>query len=198
MGTRVLLCSSLLALFGCTTNANNGTLNLNDGSHGPVTKPFGDPQVAGLSLTIHDDAIEVGMAALTRVVMPQTRALAQRMIDDHTAARDQMLAVVQAANITPDRGTTEVKALLYDTEEPMYGDVGLVLGASGLLADKWYVGDGGVEHDAQKAVEIHDHTLLPSVMNADLRARVESDRQLLVDEIAVAHAVLVTIGTTLE
>jgi predicted outer membrane protein len=149
----------LCSLVGC---------NRPDGENGPVTDPFGDPQVAGLAVVLTDHQVQVGMEALSLgLKSPDVRDYATRVVAEQTGARDRLTAVAAAQGIAIDDKTTEAKANQTDT----------MMDVMHMQPDGPYIQDS--QHDMGKAIMIWNNTLLPNVHNAALRAELEATLPLL-------------------
>jgi predicted outer membrane protein len=159
----------------------------NNGTVGPTSANFGDPQVLGLAVVETDHQVIVAQAALDHgLFYPQVQEYATRVIAEFGPARDRLLAIGTAQGIAVDQTTVEAKDNLGDD------DITPLAGLTGVEVDKIYMPDS--VHDMQKGVEIWDNSLLPNVTNAALRAELENTRVLFVNEAAAGQQVLVETG----
>jgi hypothetical protein len=151
-----------------------------DGEKGPVSSPFGDPQVAGLAVVLTDHQVQNAMAG--QLTFPSVQAYARQIMSTFGPARDRLVAVAAAQGIPVDQSSTEAKANLHDTE----------VDTGNAQDDGTYLGDS--VHDLTKALSIWDHTLLVEVRNPALRAELEATRQLIVDAVAAGQALMAETG----
>jgi len=180
---RIAIGIAAVTAAGCGSNATNGTT-------GPTTVPFGDPQVVGLSVTIDEGVVQIAMAAQRLVTTPEARDFAARQIDDHGALRDRVLALAQTQGIAVDRTTAEAGVIRSDA----MSDIMLIQSKSGIAIDQRFM--GGALHDLTKDLMIYDNTLLARVTNPALRDHLQGAREVSVSETDAGQSVLAKIGGT--
>jgi predicted outer membrane protein len=167
----VVVVLSLFAVSGCRRP---------DGQDGPVSEPFGDPQVAGLAVVLTDHQVLVGMEAISiGLQVPEISAYAIRVVAEQSAARDRLLETAAAQGINVDQSTTEAHTNLQDT----------MTDVANHQPDGNYIQDS--VHDIGKAIEVWNNTLLPNVHNAALRAELDTTLQLLQASFAAGSQLLV-------
>jgi hypothetical protein len=179
MRTVLVLATVVACAAGC--QPKNGTV-------GPTSESFADPQVLGLAVVETDHQVLVAQAALERgLFYPQVAAYAMNVIVVMAPARDRLLAIGMAQGIPVDMTTVEAQDNLGDDDiSPLQPPV------AGVQVDKIYMPDS--VHDMQKAVQIWDNTLLPHVTNPVLQAELVQTRALFVDQVNAGMQVLAETG----
>jgi putative membrane protein len=122
-----------------------------------------DPQIAAIVVAANQVDIDAGRLAVTKAHSPDVKALAQRMVSDHTGVNEQARALVARLGVTPQAHPTS-EALARDGAaslaklEKLQGDA----------FDTAYVANEVKYHET--VIDALDKTLIPGATNAELRA----------------------------
>jgi putative membrane protein len=125
-------------------------------------KPLSDPQIATIALTAHTIDIDRGKLALKHTKNAEVRQFAEQMVNDHTAGRNEALALAKKLGVKPEESAVtkslkdgaKVAAKRLKTEK-------------GAAYDKDYIDTEVGFHQA--VIDAVKNTLVPGAQNAELK-----------------------------
>ena len=146
------LLNSLLAILALTPWAAT-----NAAKTGPT-----DAQISAIVVTANQVDIDAGHLAAERARSADVKALAERMVIDHTGVNKSATALVQKLHLTPVASSTSASL-------QKEGDSNLanLRRLEGHAFDKAYVAHEVTYH--QEVIDALDKTLIPSAQNAELK-----------------------------
>jgi putative membrane protein len=139
-------------------------------------------QVVKWLLVSNGDEVSTGQDVLKEAVIPEARAFAQRMIDDHSAALARLQALATRLGITPEPSQDSKEKEL----EGMVADQILAM-LKPPAFDVTYIDLELLDHVGD--LDTIDGKLLPASCTADLKAEVAAERVVVATHEAIAHAI---------
>jgi putative membrane protein len=127
-----------------------------------ASKPS-DAQIADIVVTANQVDIDAGNLAKTRAQSAEVKALAQRMVDDHTSVNRSAADLVTKLKVKPQPNATSA-GLKQDGDD----NLARLRGLDGARFDAAYV-DNEVKYH-QAVIDALDQTLIPAASNAELKA----------------------------
>lgn len=121
-----------------------------------------DAQIAHIVVTANQVDIDAGKLAKSKAQSAEVRALAERMVIDHTGVNEQASALVGKLKVTPKANATS-EGLSKGGDE----NLAKLRGLSGAAFDQAYVANEVTYH--QTVIDALDQTLIPNARNAELR-----------------------------
>jgi putative membrane protein len=123
--------------------------------------PPSDAEIAAIVVVANQVDIDAGKLASDKAQSAEVRALAQRMVTDHTGVNEQATALVQKLKVTPKSNATS-ESLKKDGA----ANLKKLQGLSGTAFDQAYVSNEVAYHQA--VIDALDKTLIPNAKNAEL------------------------------
>jgi putative membrane protein len=123
---------------------------------------FSDPQIAAVVVSANQVDIDAGKLAKERASSPEVKALAEKMINDHTSVNNQAKALVSKLKVTPQDNDTS-KKLTEDGKNTRDRLASL----TGPAFDKAYVDNEVAYHEA--VIGVVKNNLIPDASNKDLK-----------------------------
>jgi putative membrane protein len=142
-----------------------------------------DGEVAAILIAVNTGEIAQAAFALQRASVPEVRAFAHTMIDDHTAASETLAATLADIGVEPDANSTsreltaqgaEVLLRLQRTPSPEF--------------ELFYIRVQAEQH--AQVLFLFDTLLLPEVENAELATVLGNIRASVAGHLAAAQAIL--------
>jgi putative membrane protein len=121
-----------------------------------------DSEIAAIVVAANQVDMDAGTLAKSKAQSTEVRALAERMVIDHTGVNEQASALVGRLKVTPKSNATS-EGLTKGGDE----NLAKLRGLSGAAFDKAYVMNEVTYH--QTVIDALDKTLIPNARNADLR-----------------------------
>jgi putative membrane protein len=121
-----------------------------------------DAEIAAIVVAANQVDIDAGKLAKSKAQSADVRALAERMVIDHTGVNEQASALVGKLEVTPKPNATS-EGLSKGGDEHL----AKLRGLSGATFDKAYVANEVTYH--QTVIDALDKTLIPNAQNAELR-----------------------------
>jgi putative membrane protein len=121
-----------------------------------------DPEIAAIVVAANQVDIDAGKLAKSKAQSAEVRALAERMVIDHTGVNEQASALVGKLKVTPKANATS-EGLSKGGDE----NLAKLRGLSGAAFDQAYVANEVTYH--QTVIDALDQTLIPNARNAELR-----------------------------
>jgi putative membrane protein len=123
--------------------------------------PPSDPQIAAIVVAANQVDIDAGKLAVGKAQSPEVKALAQRMVTDHTGVNDKAGALVRKLGVTPQSNPTS-ESLLQGGKDTL----ARLRGLQGAAFDKAYVANEVTYHET--VIDALDKTLIPHAKNKEL------------------------------
>lgn len=123
--------------------------------------PPTDAEIAAIVVVANQVDIDAGKLATDKAQSSEVRALAQRMVTDHTGVNEQATALVQKLKVTPKSNATS-ESLKKDGA----ANLKKLQGLSGAAFDQAYVSNEVAYHQA--VIDALDKTLIPNAKNSEL------------------------------
>jgi putative membrane protein len=131
-----------------------------------------DGNIVAIFVAANDADIKNGQQAKGKSTNTQVKSFADRMIQDHSAAKKEAQDLASRLNITAEDNDAS-KQLISDTDA-MRDSLGKM---SGNAYDKNYIDDEVAIH--QKVLSTLDNTLIPSAQNPDLKTLLQKAREVV-------------------
>ena len=128
---------------------------------GAVASGPTDPEIAAIVVAANQVDIDAGKLAKSKAQSAEVRALAERMVIDHTGVNEQASALVGKLKVTPKPNATS-EGLTKGGDD----NLAKLRGLSGAAFDKAYVANEVTYH--QTVIDALDETLIPNAKNAEL------------------------------
>jgi putative membrane protein len=143
-------------------------------------------QVVKWLLVSNQGEVDDGRKVLSKAVIPEARAFAQRMIDDHGAALVRLQALASRLALTPEPSQEskdkKVEGMLTDEILDMLKPPSF---------DLTYVDIEVLDH--VEDLDTIDEKLLPSTCTPDLKAEVQAERAVVAKHQGIAHVIEPTV-----
>ena len=121
-----------------------------------------DPQIAAIVVTANQVDIDAGKLALDKGQSAEVKALAQRMVTDHTKVNQSATDLVHKLNVTPEPNATSASLKKGGDENLKH-----LKGLQGAAFDKAYVAHEVTYH--QNVIDALDKALIPNAQNQELK-----------------------------
>ena len=121
-----------------------------------------DPQIATVALTAHQIDIDRGQLAMKHTKNDEVKQFAKQMVDDHTAGKNEALALAKKLGVKPEESDT-TKSLKADAKKKT-AELKHEKGAS---FDKDYIDTEVAYHQA--VIDAVKNALIPGAQNAELK-----------------------------
>jgi putative membrane protein len=121
-----------------------------------------DPQIAAIVVTANQVDIDAGKLAKTKGQAAEVKALAERMITDHTNVNQSATDLVHKLNVKPEPNPTSASL-----QKSADANLQNLKGLQGAAFDKAYVANEVTYH--QTVIDALDKTLIPNAQNKELK-----------------------------
>src|SRR4051794_29724250 len=170
---------------GATDASTGGTT----GGDAGTTAVASDAEAMGVALEVNTGEVTQGQLALVRAQMAPVTAFANRMVDEHTAANQRLVALGQRKGLVPSDSALR-RSLASQSQQTL-----TVLWANAASTfDLAYAQSQVTLH--MQVLTVMDTQVLPAVQDADLRAELMSQRAAVADHLTAAQALVATLGGT--
>lgn len=146
-----------------------------------------DAEIAAIVVTANQVDVDAGKLAASRSSNPQVKALAERMVTDHTAVNQQAGALAQKLNLTPKE--SDASRGLKDGGDKNLANLRTLEGAA---FDKAYVDNEVAYHQA--VIQVLDAQLIPGAKNAELKGLLVKSRPAFEAHLQHAKQVQAALG----
>lgn len=126
-----------------------------------------DPQIANVALTAHQIDIDRGQVALHHTKNAEVKQFARQMVDDHTAGKNEALALAKKLGVKPEKSDT-TKSLESDAAQAMKR----LRRERGAAFDKDYIDTEVAYHTA--VIGAVKDVLIPGAQNAELKTLLQN------------------------
>ncbi len=130
------------------------------GAYAGATPPT-DPQIAAIVVAANQVDIDAGKLATGKAQSPDVKALAERMVVDHSGVNEKAGALVKKLQVTPQANPTS-ESLLQGGKD----NLAKLRGLQGAEFDKAYVAHEVTYHET--VIDALDKTLIPNAKNKEL------------------------------
>jgi len=128
-----------------------------------------DPDIVAIFVAANDADIKNGEQAKSRARSQRVKDFADRMIQDHTAAKNEATRLAETLSLTAQ--DNETSRSIVSTNDAMRDSLGKLQGTD---YDKAYVDNEVAVHE--QVLDALDHTLIPNAQNAELKTLLERVR----------------------
>jgi len=149
--------------------------------------PPTDAEIAAIVVAANQVDIDAGKLAADKAQSADVRALAQRMVTDHTGVNGQASALVKKLQVTPKSNPTSESLAKGGAD-----NLKKLRGLSGAAFDQAYVINEVTYHQA--VIDALDQTLIPNAKNAELRDLLVKVRPAFVSHLEHAKHLQSTLG----
>lgn len=146
-----------------------------------------DAEIAAIVVAANQVDIDAGKLAQSKTQSTEVRALADRMVTDHTAVNEQATALVKKLNVTPKPNATSESLTKGGNDNLTH-----LRGLTGKPFDSAYVDHEVTYH--QTVIDALDKTLIPNAKNAELHALLVKVRPAFVSHLEHAKHLKSTLG----
>ncbi len=146
-----------------------------------------DAEIAAIVVAANQVDIDAGKLAQGKTQSTEIRALADRMVTDHTAVNVQATALVKKLNVTPRPNATSESLTRGGNDNLVH-----LRGLTGKSFDAAYVDHEVTYH--QTVIDALDRTLIPGAKNAELQALLVKVRPAFVSHLEHAKHLKSTLG----
>jgi putative membrane protein len=167
------LAALALVVVSCAKKESSETSSTaSDTAAAPAAPAITDGNIVAIFVAANDADIKNGQQAKGKSKNKQVKDFADRMIQDHSAAKKEAQDLASRLNITADDNDTS-KQLESDTDA-MRDSLGKMTGSA---YDKNYIDDEVAIHE--KVLGALDNTLIPNAQNADLKSLLQHARDIV-------------------
>jgi putative membrane protein len=167
------LAALALVVVSCAKKESSETATAtSDTAAAPAAPALTDGNIVAIFVAANDADIKNGQQAKGKSKNKQVKDFADRMIQDHTAAKKEATDLAGRANITSEDNDAS-KQLVSDTDA-MRDSLGKMTGTA---YDKNYIDDEVAIHE--KVLSTLDNTLIPNAQNPDLKALLTHARDIV-------------------
>lgn len=149
--------------------------------------PPSDAEIAAIVVAANQVDIDAGRLASSKAQSADVKALAERMVVDHTGVNEQATALVRKLNVTPKPNATS-ESLSKGGDD----NVKHLRTLGGAQFDRAYVAHEITYHEA--VIDALDRTLIPNAKNAELHALLVKVRPAFVGHLEHAKYVQSKLG----
>jgi len=128
-----------------------------------------DPDIVAIFNAANDADIKNGEQAKSKARSQRVKDFADRMIQDHTAAKNEANHLAETLSLSAQ--DNETSRSIASTNDAMRDSLGKLAGAD---YDKAYVDNEVAVHE--QVLDALDHTLIPNAQNAELKTLLERVR----------------------
>jgi putative membrane protein len=153
----------------------------------PALPVCSDAQVAAIVRAANQAEVDVSNAVIDQLASEATREFAQRIIDDHTTALEELDRLLGDANLTPVEN--DVSAAI---DEEADQAIAALEELDGSQLDRAYLAQQLLAH--LQTLSTGDHVLLPSAKNTQLTEMIRTKRPVLVQHTQEATQVQSELG----
>jgi putative membrane protein len=130
-------------------------------------KGLNDPQIATIALTAHQIDIDRGKLTLKRTKNAEVKQFAEQMVNDHTAGKNEALALAKKLGVTPEESNV-TKSLKADAKKTSHR----LAKEKGGAFDKDYIDSEVAYHQA--VIDAIKNTLIPGAQNGELKTLLQN------------------------
>jgi putative membrane protein len=173
------------------TGGGTGTSSLGDAgtdAAGDGGVRLSDSASAGVIMEANSGEVMIGNLATTKAQNAGVKAFAQQMVNDHTMANTRLMTLLQQQGLTA--GASDIRQMLAMAAQTTLTQLSAQAGAA---FDSAYVASQVDMH--QQVLKLLDDVLIPSAMNAALKAEFVSARATVAMHLSAAQALAATVGT---
>jgi putative membrane protein len=145
----------------------------------PTTGVCSDAQIAAIVIDANDSEVVIAQTVRERLVTSQARAIADRIIADHTRMSDDAAEIAATLGVLPEE--TSLSQAVSDEAGATVGDL---LPLSGIALDRAFMTAVVLDHTGD--LGLIDNLLLPSASADLLRQGIRSQRAVIAEHLRLA------------